>query len=118
MRQKDKAGQDGNLEERDFSVRVGKAVQCRHGFQVGDQSSGQAAFVQDQRMEPVELYKASGLQVLKRPVEHIEAPPPCQGQPPDLETRPTGSGSIAGWTRRPTTPSVCPASGAAWCRWR
>ena len=72
-------------EQRDFSVGIGKAVQSRHGFQVGDQISGQAAFVQDQRMEPVELYKASGLQVLKRPGIHVEVPPPWQGQPPDLE---------------------------------
>lgn len=73
-------------EERDFSLGIGKFAQTRHGFQAGDQISGQAAYVQDQRLEPVELYKASGLKVLRRPGVPVQAPPPWQGQPPDLQT--------------------------------
>lgn len=73
-------------EECDFSIGIGKAVQSKHQFQVGDLVKGLAASVMDSRMEPVDFYKASGLKILKRKGVQNNVPPPWQGLPPDLET--------------------------------
>lgn len=72
-------------QRREFSVGVGKAAQEKHRFRVGDKISGHGVPVADVRKEPVELYRASKLRVLRRD-EDDWAPPPWHGVPPDLET--------------------------------
>ncbi|MFC1960816.1 hypothetical protein ACFLYO_08900 [Chloroflexota bacterium] len=73
-------------EETEFSVGIGKAAQAKHEFQVGDEVSGAALPVADERLEPVEYYKASKLKVLRRPAQQDEKPPPWHGAPVDLQT--------------------------------
>ena len=70
-------------QEREFLVGIGKAAQAKHQFQAGDVVSGMAQPVADERMEPVEFYKASGLKVIERTTTEVE-PPPWLGVPPDL----------------------------------
>ncbi|MGD2178756.1 MAG: hypothetical protein PVG71_13150, partial [Anaerolineae bacterium] len=53
-------------ETREFSVGLGKVTQAKHAFRVGDEASGQGVPVADSRKEPVELYRASKLRVLRR----------------------------------------------------
>ncbi len=72
-------------ETREFSVGIGKSAQATHAFRVGDEVSGRGVAVADSRKEPVELYRASKLQVLHRAGDEW-VPPPWQGVPPDLET--------------------------------
>ena len=74
-----------NGQDREFSVGIGKAAQTKHLFQVGDMVKGRASPVMDPRMEPVELYKASGLKVVKRTDFVEQEPPPWHGPPPELE---------------------------------
>jgi hypothetical protein len=71
-------------DEREFTIGVGKAAHLKHQFRAGDIVSGKAQPVADERMEPVELYKASGLKVIERPPDTIPLPPPWLGIPPDL----------------------------------
>ncbi len=73
-------------EGREFSVGIGKAAQAKHAFRVGDETSGQGVPVADPRKEPVELYRASKLRVVRRVEGKDEAPPPWHGVPPALET--------------------------------
>jgi hypothetical protein len=75
-----------NGETRQFSVGIGQAAQAKHGFQVGDEVSGQSVPVADPRKEPAEFYRASKLQVLERGNEPTAEPPPWHGIPPNLET--------------------------------
>lgn len=73
-------------EGREFSVGIGKAAQAKHAFRVGDEASGQGVPVADPRKEPVELYRASKLRVVRRVEGKDQAPPPWHGVPPALET--------------------------------
>ncbi len=68
-----------------LSVGIGKAAQEKHGFRVGDEVSGRCVPGAETRKEPVELYRASKLRVLRRD-EDDWVPPPWHGVPPDLET--------------------------------
>ena len=72
-------------QDREFSVGIGKAAQTKHLFQVGDMVKGRASPVMDPRMEPVELYKASGLKVVSRTDFVEQESPPWHGPTPELE---------------------------------
>ena len=71
-------------DQREFSVGIGKAAQAKHQFRVGDVVSGKAQPVADQKAEPVEFYKASGLKVVERAADVVPLPPPWLGVPPEL----------------------------------
>jgi len=73
-------------EGREFSVGIGKVAQAKHAFRVGDEVSGVGVPVADSRREPVELYRASRLRVVRGGEAEGGAPPPWSGVPPDLET--------------------------------
>ena len=79
---------DGLLdgEVREFSVGVGKRAHEKHRFRVGDEVSGAAAPVADERKEPVEFYRASALKIVTRNEDAPEDPPPWHGVPADLDT--------------------------------
>jgi hypothetical protein len=68
-----------------FSVGVGKVAQAKLGFRVGDEVCGNCHPVADQRLQPVQFYRASTLQVRSRANERRD-PPPWHGCPPDLDT--------------------------------
>ena len=70
----------------EFSIGIGKAVQQKHQFQVGDEVCGESVPVADPRREPVEHYRTSKLKVLRRNVAAGWNHPPWHGVPPDLET--------------------------------
>ena len=73
--------------EGEFQIGIGKAAQVKHGFRVGDSISGVSEAVADPRMEPVDYYKTSGLNLLARSrVSHVVQGPPWTGPPPDLTT--------------------------------
>jgi hypothetical protein len=69
-----------------FSVGVGKVAHSKHRFRVGDEASGEARPVADERTQPVDFYRASKLRVMERSQEEPGSPPPWHGVPPDLET--------------------------------
>ena len=71
-------------EERDFLVGIGKAAHAKHQFRMGDVVSGKAQPVADEKSEPVEFYKASGLKVIERAAEEVAIPPPWLGVPAEL----------------------------------
>ena len=71
-------------EEREFSIGIGQAAQAKHKFQAGDVLSGRAEPVVDPKMEPVDIYKVSGLKVIERAGEQDSSPPPWLGVPPEL----------------------------------
>ena len=71
-------------DEQEFSVGIGQAAQSKHKFQAGDILSGRAEPVSDLKMEPVEFYKASGLNIIERAGEQASSPPPWLGVPPEL----------------------------------
>jgi hypothetical protein len=73
-------------EAREFSIGVGKGVHQKHQFQVGDEVCGASLPVADERKEPVEFYRTSKLQVLRRSEGETGSAPPWHGVPPDLET--------------------------------
>lgn len=73
-------------EAREFSVGTGKGAHKKHQFRVGDEVSGAAVPVADERKEPVEFYKASKLKIVKRTEDVAHDPPPWRGTPVDLET--------------------------------
>lgn len=73
-------------EEREFSIGVGKAAHEKHQFRIGDRLSGFCLPVLDERKEPVEFYKVSGLKKLASSSTDPEAPPPWHDLCPDLET--------------------------------
>lgn len=70
--------------ERDFSVGIGKAAQQKHQFCVGDEITGECLPVADERLEPVEFYKASKLKKTGH-IDNPNTPPPWENVPPDLE---------------------------------
>ncbi len=72
-------------EEREFLVGLGKGAQAKHNFQAGDVISGECLLVPDQRLEPVEFYKASKLAFIERTLAGPGNPPPWKGVPPSLE---------------------------------
>lgn len=73
-------------EARDFLVAVGKAAHAKHQFCRGVQISGKGEQVNDDRLEPADIYKVSGLKILSRgalsPDKNL---PPFPGVPPTLE---------------------------------
>lgn len=73
-------------ESRVFSIGIGKATQKKHEFRFGDTVSGESAPVADERLEPVDYYRTSKLQLLDRRDDAICTPPPWHGVPPDLDT--------------------------------
>ena len=73
-------------EEREFLVGIGKGVQAKHAFRVGDVVSGQCQPVEDKRIETAEFYKVSKLKVLERAEAQNGQGPPWTGVPPDLQT--------------------------------
>jgi hypothetical protein len=73
-------------EAREFSVGVGKGAHERHQFCVGDEVSGSAVPIANERKEAVEFYKASKLKVVKRNEDVAQDPPPWHGVAVDLET--------------------------------
>ncbi len=71
-------------ENREFLVGIGKASQAKHQFRAGDTVSGKAQPVADEKMESVEFYKASGLNVVERTANVVPLPPPWLGVPTEL----------------------------------
>ncbi len=72
-------------EDRAFTIAIGKAAQAKHAFRVGDEVAGKSVPVRDERTEPAELYKTSGLKLIKRSEDPQPEPPPFLGVPPALE---------------------------------
>src|SRR5262245_4195602 len=70
--------------EAEFTVGIGEAAQAEHGFRVGDDVEGTSFPVQEQRAEPAEYHKTSGLKLLKRAPGSKEPPPPWHGVPREL----------------------------------
>ena len=70
--------------EHEFSVGIGKAVQQKHQFCIGDEIAGECLPVADQRLEPVEFYKASKLKKTGTN-STITAAPPWENIPPELD---------------------------------
>ena len=68
-----------------FSIGIGKVAQKKYQFQVGDRASGVSVTVADARMEPVDFYRTSKLELLQRGETSFD-PPPWHRVPPDLET--------------------------------
>ena len=81
---------------REFTVGVGPGAQAKHGFCAGDRVGGLALPVADARLEPVEFYKVSALELLSR----ASAAP-----------------ATAASTRAPSKRVAATASGARACRW-
>ena len=77
----------GTIDEelRAFSVGIGRVAQAKHGFQVGDEITGESLPVPDDRLEPVEFYKVSKLKVIRRGAAVQTASPPWHGAPVALE---------------------------------
>lgn len=71
--------------ERGFSVGIGKAAQATHQFKVGDEITGECLPVADERVEPVEFYKASKLKKVGYVENDVTTPPPWKFIPPELE---------------------------------
>ena len=71
---------------REFLVGIGKEAHTKHQFQVGDRVRGECEPVADPRLETVDFYKVSGLEVEARRSIDPPPPPPWQGLAPDLPT--------------------------------
>jgi len=71
-------------ESREFSIAIGKGVQAKHQFRIGDQISGKGQEVLDPRQEIAEFYKISAIKLINRLEEDSPAPPPWHGVPPEL----------------------------------
>jgi len=71
---------------REFSVGIGPGAQAKHEFRAGDTARGLAVPIADERVETVEFYKASALEVISRAATSPAAGPPWRGVPPPLET--------------------------------
>ncbi len=71
---------------RDFSVAIGPGAQAKHAFRVGDTVRGLAVPVANSRMEAVDFYKASALEVVSRATTAPAGGAPWLGVPPSLET--------------------------------
>ena len=76
----------GSLDDRqaEFTVGIGEAAQAKHGFRVGDEVEGTSLPVEEQRAEPVEYYKTSGLKLIARAPKDQETAPPWRGLAPEL----------------------------------
>jgi hypothetical protein len=75
-------------EQREFAVAVGKAAHAKYNFKAGDEVSGEAEPVADERLETTEFYRASGIEVIAQgPGNNQPAvlSPPFLGVCPDLE---------------------------------
>jgi len=70
--------------EAEFAVGIGEAAQAKHGFRVGDEVEGTSLPVKDERVEPAQYYKTSGLRVLDRSPARQESSPPWHGLAPEL----------------------------------
>ena len=69
---------------REFTVGVGPGAQAKHAFCAGDRVGGLALPVADARLEPVEFYKVSALELLSRASAAPATAPPWLGVPPTL----------------------------------
>ena len=74
-------------EDRTFSAGIGPGAQVKLALRAGDVLEGEAEPVADQRLEPVELYKAAKLKLLARTdPAPVAPPPPWRSVPPPLDT--------------------------------
>jgi len=71
-------------EAREFVVGIGKEAHVKHQCRVGDIVSGAGVAVADPRLETVELYKVSGLEVEAKGSVDAPPPPPWLGLAPEL----------------------------------
>lgn len=67
-------------------IAVGVGAHVKHRFQAGMELRGQSAPVDDPRKETAELYRTSGLKVVKGTEGGTHSGPPFLGVPSDLET--------------------------------
>jgi hypothetical protein len=76
----------GTVGERrgEFLVGVGPAAHARYRLRAGDVLRGESVHVGDPRVEPVDFYKTTGLEVLPRGPDQAVPPPPWLGLPPAL----------------------------------
>lgn len=70
--------------QREFLLGIGEGAQRKHAFQAGFEAGGECLPVADPRAEPVDFYKASGIEVLARVPAQNPSPPPWLGLPPAL----------------------------------
>lgn len=73
-------------QKKEFLIGIGKGAQAKHEFQAGDLVVGECLPVADSRLEPVEFYKTSKLNILARSQLDPGTPPPWLGIPQDLAT--------------------------------
>lgn len=71
---------------REVLIAVGEGAHEKHRFKVGMELKGQSAPVEDPRKETAELYRTSGIKVMKEAERGKPLGPPFLGVPPDLET--------------------------------
>ena len=84
---------------RDFLVGVGKAAHAKYQFQAGDTVSGLCEPVADPRLETVDFYMVSGIEIEARRADDPPSPPPWEGLAPDLPTyRARGHRRLSGQT--------------------
>ena len=72
-------------QEREFSVGIGKAAYAKHECKIGDIIKGDSHPVLDSRVEIVEFYKASKLEIVERSGDSDTNPPPWIDVLPLLE---------------------------------
>lgn len=70
--------------EEEFKIGIGNAAQAKHQFRVGNTVKGESHPVTDSRVEPVDYYKTSGLNLIDRWDEKESSFPPWIGVPPEL----------------------------------
>ena len=75
-----------NNNEREFSIGIGKVAQAKHQFKVSDVVRGESHPIVDHRIELVDFYKTSKLEIIERSSESTVNPPPWVGVPSTLET--------------------------------
>jgi hypothetical protein len=71
--------------EQEFSIGIGKAAQEKHQFKISDVVKGESHSVLDQRIEVVEYYKTSKLEIIERGDDPMINQPPWIAVPPSLE---------------------------------
>jgi hypothetical protein len=76
---------DSAVESVESVVAIGPAAQAKHEFRRGDVVSGEGLPVEDPRLEPADIYKASQLRLLERKPTSPSTGPPWHGTPPPLE---------------------------------
>jgi hypothetical protein len=99
----------GKIDGRDTEAwfGVGPAAHERHGFEVGQVARGQAHPVADDRLEPVEFYKVSGVTVVRRE-RPPDRPPPWHGTAPPIDVyRDRGHRRLAARTYASAACSSC-----------